>query len=58
MKIHTIGIDLGKTNFHLVGLNEVRITYHRAGSQRAYLFPSEPLQNHYSTVRSFSSELS
>lgn len=22
MKIHTIGIDLGKTNFHLVGLNE------------------------------------
>ncbi len=22
MKIHTIGIDLGKTSFHLVGLNE------------------------------------
>jgi len=22
MKIHTIGIDLGKTKFHLVGLNE------------------------------------
>src|SRR5450631_3736187 len=22
MKIHTIGIDLDKTNFHLVGLNE------------------------------------
>ena len=22
MKVHTIGIDLGKTNFHLVGLNE------------------------------------
>ena len=24
MKIHTIGIDLGKTSFHLVGLNEQR----------------------------------
>jgi transposase len=22
MKIHTIGIDLGKTSFHLAGLNE------------------------------------
>ena len=22
MKIHTIGIDLGKTKFHIVGLNE------------------------------------
>ena len=22
MKIHTIGIDLGKTKFHVVGLNE------------------------------------
>jgi transposase len=22
MNIHTIGIDLGKTSFHLVGLNE------------------------------------
>ena len=42
MKIHTIGIDLGKTNFHIVGLNErgevvVRKRFSRWGAGRLAL---------------------
>ena len=33
MKIHTIGIDLGKTSFHLAGLNERGEVVVRNGSR-------------------------
>jgi predicted NBD/HSP70 family sugar kinase len=38
MKIHTIGIDLGKTSFHLVGLNERGEVIVRKRFSRAQLF--------------------
>ena len=37
MKIHTIGIDLGKTVFHLVGLNELGEVVVRKRFSRAQL---------------------
>jgi transposase len=42
MKIHTIGIDLGKTSFHLVGLNERGEVVVRKRFSRAQLCASPP----------------
>ena len=40
MKKHTIGIDLGKTSFHLVGLNECGEVVVRKKLSRAQLRPN------------------
>jgi len=36
MNIYTIGIDLGKTSFHLVGLDEVKSSFASISPARSY----------------------
>ena len=40
MKLHAIGIDLGKTVFHLVGLNQAGEV---AGAEEVFAYPTSSL---------------
>ncbi len=43
MELHTIGIDLGKTVFHLVGLNHIgRVAGHSPGIARTRITVEKP----------------